>query len=142
MCKQKIASLITKKKTGRKSGSKNLERDGKKVSSQLGALFYDAFKEMQSKGDIQYFLRHIPFYLPDKSKYVVDFMVYGNDRNIYYYDIKGNSKGLSFIKKRITQQVFPIKITTLTREDLINYIKKTEKGEVYDFYEPRVYNEQ
>jgi hypothetical protein len=86
------------------------EIDSKKFPSKLEANYYGQLKIRQSIGDIVFFLRQVGFELPGNVKYLVDFMVFYANGEIEFIDTKGKDTPLSIAKRKMVEDVYPIKI--------------------------------
>ena len=62
-------------------------------------------------GEIQYWLRQVPFTLPGGIVYRADFMEVNRDGSIDFVDVKGYRTEVFKIKKRLVEALYPIKIT-------------------------------
>lgn len=65
---------------------------------------------MQEQGIVSYFLRQVPFDLPGGVRYLVDFMLAYQNGSIVYVDCKGYDTPLSIAKRKIVEDIYPVKI--------------------------------
>lgn len=93
-----------------KFGAKRCETDGIKFPSKLEAKYYGLLKIRQQAGDVVFFLRQVPFFLPGGIKYIVDFQVFLADGTVEFVDTKGKDTPLSLSKRTIVEALYPIKI--------------------------------
>jgi len=98
-----------------KFGAKRCTVDDLKFPSKLEARYYCQLKLRQQAGDIIFFLRQIPFELPGGVKYVTDFMVFLANGEIEFVDTKGKDTPLSIAKRKILEDLYPIKIKIVTK---------------------------
>jgi hypothetical protein len=61
-------------------------------------------------GDVVFFLRQVPLYLPGKTKLVVDFQVFNTDGTVSFIDVKGMRTDVYKVKKREVEATYPIEI--------------------------------
>lgn len=93
-----------------KFGAKRCSVDDIKFPSRLEAKYYCQLKLRQQAGDVIFFLCQIPFTLPGKVKYVVDFQVFLANGEIEFVDTKGKDTPLSIAKRKMVEDLYPIKI--------------------------------
>lgn len=98
-----------------KYSAKITECDGFKFSSKLEKNYYESMKLLQKSGQLKYFLRQVPFHLPGNVKYVVDFVLFFEDGEIRYIDVKGFDTALSKTKRKIVEATYPIKIEVVQK---------------------------
>jgi hypothetical protein len=97
--------------TRTKYGNIHVElEDGWTVSSKLENARYNELVLMKKARQIKYFLRQVPFYLPNKNKYICDFQVFHNDGTVVYEDVKGFLTAACKAKIALVEQCYPIKI--------------------------------
>lgn len=110
-----ICSDCKKRKKKHKFKAKRCQVDEKKFPSLLEARYYCQLKLRQQAGDVIFFLRQIPFELPGGVKYVTDFMVFLANGEIEFVDTKGKDTPLSIAKRKILEDLYPIKIKIVTK---------------------------
>ena len=86
------------------------ESDGIKFSSKKEARVYQNLKLQQAAGEVVFFLRQVPFYLPGGVKYVCDFQVFYAAGNVRFLDAKGMQTESFKAKKRLVEAMFPVEI--------------------------------
>ena len=86
------------------------ETDGIKFSSKKEARVYGQLKLQQAPGEVVFFLRQVPFYLPGGVKYVCDFQVFYAAGNVRFLDAKGMQTESFKAKKRMVEALFPVQI--------------------------------
>lgn len=84
-----------------------VETDGIKFSSKKEARVYHSLKLQQSSGEVVFFLRQVPFYLPGGVKYVCDFQVFYSAGHVRFLDAKGMQTQTFKAKKRLVEALFP-----------------------------------
>jgi hypothetical protein len=107
-----------KREPGKRSGKYNavpVTVDGIRFASKLEARYYEALKLRQAAGQVAYFLCQVPFHLPGGVKYVVDFVEFHTDGVVRYVDTKGHVTETFKIKKRMVEELFPVKIEVVRR---------------------------
>lgn len=87
-----------------------VEIDNIHFSSKKEGRRYQELKALQYAKEVKFFLRQTPFHLPGKTKYVLDFMVFWENGNITFEDTKGFRTQVYKIKKRMVEELYPIKI--------------------------------
>jgi hypothetical protein len=80
-------------------------------SSKAERSYYHKLKILQKSGEVVFFLMQVPFHLPGKTKYIVDFQVFYADGTVDFVDVKGVETEVFKIKKRQVEEIYPIKIT-------------------------------
>lgn len=86
------------------------ECDGIKFQSKKEAKYYRELCARVHAGEVEYFLRQVPFHLKGGVRYVVDFMEILSDGRIRYVDVKGHKTAMYRVKKRLVEAEYPIKI--------------------------------
>jgi hypothetical protein len=71
---------------------------------------YQELKALKFAKEVKFFLRQVPFHLPGKTKYLLDFMVFWENGNITFEDTKGFRTSTYKLKKRQVEEIYPIKI--------------------------------
>jgi hypothetical protein len=86
--------------------------DGIRFDSKKEARYYEQLKLRQASGEVWYFLRQVPIYLPGGTRYVIDFLVFFKDavRLAEYVDVKGRETQVFRLKKREVEHHYPIRI--------------------------------
>lgn len=86
--------------------------DGIRFDSKKEARYYEQLKLRQAAGEVWYFLRQVPIYLPGGTCYKVDFLVFFKDaaRPAEYVDVKGKETQVFRLKKREVEHHYPIRI--------------------------------
>jgi len=91
------------------------ESDGKKFPSLLEKNYYNQLVFRQKAGDIVFFLRQISFDLPGNVHYRADFQIFNNDGTIDFVDTKGKDTPISIAKRKMVEELYPVKIKIVTR---------------------------
>jgi hypothetical protein len=89
------------------------EVDGIKFASKKERKRYLELKQLQSNGDIAFFLRQVPFHMAGGVKYVCDFFVFWQNENVTIEDVKGIKTPTYIAKKKIVEATYPIQITEI-----------------------------
>ena len=63
----------------------------------------------RAAGDL-WFLRQVPFHLPGKIVYRVDFVEFHKDGSVHFVDVKGFENTVSKNKIKQTEALYPVKI--------------------------------
>lgn len=79
-------------------------------SSKAERNYYHSLKALKKAGQVVFFLMQVPFHLPGKTKYIVDFQVFYADGTVDFVDVKGIETDVFKIKKRQVEEIYPIKI--------------------------------
>ena len=95
--------------------AKPVEIDDIKFSSKLEGRYYQKLKLAKKSGDLLFFLRQVPFHLPGKTKYVVDFVEFWKDGSILFTDCKGMVTEIFSLKKRQVEELYPITLNIVTK---------------------------
>lgn len=90
--------------------AKPTKLDGIRFDSKKEAAYYGQLKIRQQAGDIVFFLRQIPFYLPGGVRYVVDFLTFDVDGTVHFIDVKGHRTPQYIMKKKMVEAIYPIEI--------------------------------
>ena len=100
-----------------KFNAKKVELDGRKFASKLESKFYSNLNLRKKSGEIVFFLEQVPIRLPGGTKYVVDFMIFYDDGNIRFIDVKGVETDAFKIKKREVEAIYPFEIEIIKKGD-------------------------
>jgi len=85
-------------------------RGDRRFDSQLEAKYFDYLTSLQLGGSVVFFLRQVPFHLPGRTRYVVDFQVFWADGRVEFIDVKGMETELFKVKKRQVEEIYPVDI--------------------------------
>lgn len=107
---QDVARMELEKVPYSKYKAQRVEIDGIKFSSKKEGKRYQELKALQHFGDVKFFLRQTPFYLPGGVKYLLDFLVFWTNGNITYEDVKGFKTPTYKLKKKMVEALYPILI--------------------------------
>ena len=107
--------------TYNKYKNKRCEIDGIKFQSLAEGNYYSMLKLLVSSNEIHYFLRQVPFDLPGGIKYRVDFQVFRTDGTIQYIDVKGKSTALFIMKKKMVEDLYPVKIVCMKKTGIFRF---------------------
>lgn len=96
-----------------KFNAKQTVCDGIKFGSRKEAKRYMDLKQLQSSGEVLFFLDQVPFRIPGGVKYRCDFLVFWADGYVTIEDVKGMKTDLYITKKKIIEATYPVKITEI-----------------------------
>ena len=84
--------------------------DGWRFDSKREATRYSDLKMLKEFGEIEFFLRQVPFHLPGNIKYIVDFVIFWKDGRVTFEDVKGMETDTFKLKKKLVEDVYPVEI--------------------------------
>lgn len=90
--------------------AKPQEYDGIKFASKKETQRYIHLQNLQKSGEVLFFLRQVPFYLPGGVKYVLDFMIFRADGSVTMEDVKGLKTPMYIAKKKMVESIYPVEI--------------------------------
>lgn len=90
--------------------AKPTDRDGQRFASRREAAYYDQLLARRRAGEVAFWLRQTPFHLPGGVKYVVDFVVFREDGEVEFVDVKGVRTESYRAKKRMVEALYPVTI--------------------------------
>lgn len=96
-----------------KFGATPTKRRGINFASKLEAKYFDYLNLLKLGGEVAFFLRQVPFDLPGNVKYFVDFLVFYENGNIDFVDVKGFETPQFKIKKKMVEDLYPIEINVV-----------------------------
>ena len=85
-------------------------RDGIRFDSKKEAKYYDELKIRVAAGEVLFFLRQVPFHLPDGVKMIIDFLEFRTDGTVHVVDVKGYKTDVYKIKKRMVEALYPVDV--------------------------------
>jgi len=91
-----------------KFNAKRTIRDGINFDSEKEGRYYDKLKIAKISGDLLFFLRQVPFDLPGKTKYRLDFMEFWADGSVRCVDVKGYVTAGYKAKKKQVEALYPV----------------------------------
>jgi len=106
------------------------EHDGIKFPSKLERNVYIALKEYQSKGDILFFLRQVPFDL-DFGRHQVDFMVFFK-HEVIFIEAKGRDLTQGKMKRKGAEKRYNIQIHVVKSVKDLKELMKQKSDESKD----------
>lgn len=98
-----------------KFNAQKTELDGIKFDSKLEAAYYAQLKYRQKAGEIVFFMRQVPFYLPGNVRYVVDFQEFHADGTVHFVDVKGMETKEFKMKKKMVEDLYPVTIEVVKK---------------------------
>lgn len=101
-------NLIAKRKN--KYNATKTEVDGIVFDSKKEATYYQGLKMVKKTGELINFYMQVPFRLPGKTKYILDFLEVWQNGKIRHVDCKGFLTPVFKIKKRQVEEIYNIKI--------------------------------
>jgi len=93
-----------------KYSAKKSEIDGMTFHSQKEGRYYQKLKLRKKEGEVVFFLRQVPFDLPGKVKYRLDFMEFHRDGTVHCIDVKGMRTSGYIMKKKMVEDLYPVYI--------------------------------
>jgi hypothetical protein len=87
------------------------ECDSIRFQSKKEAAYYRELCCRRHAGEVNFFLRQVPFHLQGGVKYVVDFVEFHTDGSVRFVDVKGHRTEMYRVKKRLVEASYPIKIS-------------------------------
>jgi hypothetical protein len=101
-----------------KYNSVKTELDGITFDSKLEASYYIYLKQLKMAGKVLFFLRQVPFHLPGKVTYRVDFQVFTATGSVHFIDVKGmETAGFLLKKKQVEELYAPVEIEIKKKGD-------------------------
>lgn len=104
-----------------------------RFDSKLEATYYEWLCHLLRTKKIRYFLRQVPFTLPGKVRYIVDFQICMNDGQMKYVDVKGMMTDISRLKIKQVHDLYPVEIEIVDKHEMkrlnasINFEKEFER---------------
>lgn len=92
---------------------KNLptEHNGQRYDSKAEAKYAAHLDLLKRAGQVLFYLRQVPFHLPGRTRYVVDFAVFYADGRVSFVDVKGMETQSFRAKKRMVEDLYaPVEI--------------------------------
>lgn len=94
---------------------------GMRFASKLEAGYCRQLDEMKERGEIEYYLRQVPFPLPGGVKYLCDFMMVincGGDglKHLRYVEVKGYETRMGEMKRKQAEEIYGIEIEVVRRD--------------------------
>lgn len=93
-----------------KFNAKRTIADRIKFASKKEANHYLENKLREKNGELIFFLRQVPFYLPGGVKYVCDFQEFCSDGTVHFVETKGVKTPLYIAKKKMVEALYPVTI--------------------------------
>ncbi len=91
--------------------AKPTEVDGIKFPSRKEARYFQNLLLARRSGELLFFMRQVPFYLPGGVRYICDFAELWRSGEARFVDCKGYKTPLYIVKKKIVEAIYaPIKI--------------------------------
>ncbi len=83
--------------------------------SQLEAEYYKHLKLLVMAKEVVFFLRQVPFHLPGKTTYRVDFQVFYTDETVGFIDVKGVETKEFIRAKKQVEALYPVEIEVIKK---------------------------
>jgi hypothetical protein len=81
--------------------------DGIRFSSKAEARYYAKLEALRAEGQIDFFLRQVPFHLPGGVRYVCDFAIqWANRSGMDFVDVKGVETAMFRLKKKQVESLY------------------------------------
>lgn len=87
-----------------------VERDGYKFDSKKEAKYFDELLLRVKAKEVLFFLRQVPFHLPGKVVYRLDFLEFHPDGSVHFVEVKGFDTPMGKLKRKQTEELYPVKI--------------------------------
>jgi hypothetical protein len=100
-----------------KYGAIRCTRNGIKFPSKLERSYYDFLTNLKNEEKILFFLRQVGLHLPGNIKYICDFVVFNLNGQIEFIDVKGKETDVYKMKKKLVEEIYPIKIKEIRKGD-------------------------
>ena len=88
-------------------------KSGKRSRSKKEEDYCCRLKILQKSGVVVFFLRNVPFDLPEGEKYKVDFVVFFSDGHCEFVNLRRNHSDVAIAKKKILETLYPVEIIEL-----------------------------
>jgi hypothetical protein len=108
---EEFKKLKVKKKS--KYGNKKIVIDGIKFDSTKEGEYYEKLKLAKKSGELINFYMQVPFRLPGKTTYWLDFLEIWKNALIRHVDVKVIETAVFKIKKRQVEEIYGIEIETV-----------------------------
>jgi hypothetical protein len=93
-----------------KYNAQKTENQGLRFDSKKEARRYTDLRLLQRAGKVVMILRQVPFDLPGRVKYRVDFQIFWADGTISFEDVKGMRTAEFIAKKKMVEDLYPVEI--------------------------------
>ncbi len=84
--------------------------DGMRFDSKKEAKRYGDLKLLRRSGEVDFFLRQVPFHLPGPTKYLLDFLVFWSSGLVTFEDVKGHRTETYIMKKKQVEDLYGVEI--------------------------------
>lgn len=72
--------------------------------------YYQQLKLRVKVGEVRFFLRQVPFYLPGSVRHVIDFIEFWTDGTVHFVEVKGHDLPMGRLKRKQVEAIYPITI--------------------------------
>ena len=101
--------------------------DGIRFDSVIEGAYYMLLEDEKRQGQLLYYLRQVPIRLPGNTTYWADFQVFLKNGEVQYIDTKGKETQIFRLKKRQVEDLYPIVIQCLSRNEIPKYYLTTAR---------------
>jgi len=82
-------------------------------ASKAEAARYHELELLRAAGHVRFFLRQVPFHLPGRTRYLLDFLVFWTDGHQSFEDVKGTRTEVYELKRRQVAELYGVEIEEL-----------------------------
>lgn len=86
------------------------EYRGMRFASKKEAKYAQELDLRIKAGEVLFYLKQVPFHLPGKVIYRVDFAEFRADETVHFVDVKGYRTSEYRMKKKMVESLYPVKI--------------------------------
>jgi hypothetical protein len=107
---EKQLAKLTGQTIRHKFNAQPVEVDGHHFPSTVEAQYKDHLDWLIKCGEVLFYLRQVPFHLPHREKYIVDYVVFYTSGTVSVLDIKGAITREFLRKKKLVETYYPVQI--------------------------------
>lgn len=82
-------------------------------ASKAEAARWRELESLKASGLVRFALRQVPFHLPGRTRYVLDFLVVWTDGHLSFEEVKGHRTETYKLKRRQVEELYPVRIEEL-----------------------------
>lgn len=90
--------------------AKRTEINNISFASKKEARYYQDLLLRQKAGEIIFFLRQVPFFLPGNIRHVIDFLEFRSNGTVAFVDTKGYDTPMGKAKRKMVEAIYPVTI--------------------------------